>query len=57
MWFISKKIFLEDPTLASSPVQWAALTRQLIWLILFIYMIYPEKIKVWSRKLFQKIRN
>jgi hypothetical protein len=55
MWFISKKIFLEDPTLASSPVQWAALARQLVWLILFIYMIYPEKIKVWSRKIFQKI--
>ncbi len=54
MWFISKKIFLEDPTLASSPVQWAALARQLVWVILFIYMIYPEKIKVWSRKVFRK---
>ncbi|OGD54850.1 hypothetical protein A3K80_01350 [Candidatus Bathyarchaeota archaeon RBG_13_38_9] len=54
MWFISKKIFLEDPTLPSSPVQWAALARQLLWLLLFVYMIYPEKIKVWSSKIFKK---
>jgi hypothetical protein len=57
MWFMSEKIFSADPTLPSSPVQWAALARQLLWLILFIYMIYPEKIKIWSRKLFRKNRD
>jgi hypothetical protein len=54
LWFTSE-LNLGNPLIASSPVQWASALRQVIWLGLFIYTLYPSKMKVWVKKLFQRV--
>ena len=50
LWF-TPQFNLGNPLVASSPVQWFAAGRQLIWLGLFIQILYPNQI----RKLFERL--
>ncbi|MEM2122282.1 MAG: hypothetical protein QXE79_01465 [Candidatus Bathyarchaeia archaeon] len=54
LWF-TPELNLGDPLIRSSPVQWAATLRQIIWLSLYVYTLYPEKTRTWMKKLFQRI--
>lgn len=54
LWF-TPELNLGNPLVRSSPVQWAAALRQLIWLSLYVYTLYPEKTRIWVRKLFQRV--
>lgn len=54
LWF-SPQFNFGNPLVGTSPVQWLAAARQFIWLGLFIYLIYPEKIKQWISKLFTRM--
>lgn len=54
LWF-TPELNLGNPLVRSSPVQWAAALRQIIWLSLYVYTLYPEKARIWVRKLFQRV--
>ena len=54
LWF-TPELNLGNPLVRSSPVQWAAALRQAIWLGLYVYTLYPEKTRIWMRKLFQRV--
>jgi hypothetical protein len=54
LWF-TPELNLGNPLVRSSPVQWAAALRQVIWLGLYVYTLYPEKTRMWMRKLFQRV--
>ncbi len=56
LWF-TPELNLGNPLIASSPVQWFAAARQFIWLGLFIYMLYPVKVKRWLGKLFERVES
>ena len=55
LWF-TPELNLGNPLIASSPVQWIATSRQIIWLIFFIYIIFRERTKVLIKKLFERIK-
>jgi hypothetical protein len=55
LWF-TPELNLGNPLIASSPVQWIAASRQIIWLIFFIYIIFRERTKVLIKKLFERIK-
>jgi hypothetical protein len=42
LWF-TPELNLGNPLISSSPVQWFAAGRQLIWLGLFIQILYPTQ--------------
>jgi hypothetical protein len=44
LWF-TPELNLGNPLTSSSPVQWFAAGRQLIWLALFIQILYPNQTK------------
>lgn len=50
LWF-TPELNLGNPLVATSPVQWFAAGRQLIWLGLFIQILYPTQ----TRKLLDKL--
>lgn len=55
LWFTPQLNF-GNPLVASSPVQAISAMRQLIWLILFLRVLYPGKLKIWTEDLFARIR-
>ena len=55
LWFTPQLNF-GNPLIASSPVQAFSAMRQLIWLIFFLRVLYPGKLKFWTEDLFQRIR-
>ena len=54
LWF-SSPLNLGNPTSPASPVQWFATGRQLIWLGLFIWTIYPTRTKALFRALTKRL--
>jgi len=54
LWF-STPLNLGNPLAPTSPVQWFAGGRQLIWLILFIMTIYPTQIRNIFRNLMKSV--
>jgi len=56
LWF-TPELNLGNPLIASSPVQWIAASRQIIWLSFFIYIIFREKTKLLIKKLFKRIEE
>ena len=54
LWFTPQFNF-GNPLIAASPVQWFAAARQFIWLGIFIYLIYPEKLQTWISKLLTRM--
>ena len=55
LWF-TPQLNLGNPLVASSPVQAFSAMRQLIWLLFFLMVLYPGKLKVWTEDLFARIR-
>jgi hypothetical protein len=55
LWF-TPQLNLGNPLVAGSPVQAFSAIRQLIWLLLFLRVLYPGKLKVWTEDLFARIR-
>ena len=55
LWF-TPQLNLGNPLVASSPVQAFSAMRQLIWLILFLRVVYPGKLKILTEDLFARIR-
>jgi len=55
LWF-TPQLNLGNPLVASSPVQTFSAMRQLIWLLFFLRVLYPRKLKVWTEDLFARIR-
>jgi len=55
LWF-TPQLNLGNPLVASSPVQALSALRQAIWLIFFLRVLYPGKLKVWTEDLFTRIR-
>ena len=56
LWF-TPELNLGNPLVGSSPVQWFSAARQFTWLALFIYMLYPAKVKRWVKKLFERVES
>ncbi len=50
LWF-TPELNLGNPLISTSPVQWFAAARQLIWLGLFIQILYPNQ----TRRLFDRL--
>jgi len=55
LWF-TPQLNLGNPLVASSPVQLFSAMRQLIWLLFFLRVLYPGKLRVWTEDLFARIR-
>ena len=55
LWF-TPQLNLGNPLVASSPVQAFSAMRQLIWLLFFLMVLYPGKLRVWTEDLFARIR-
>jgi hypothetical protein len=55
LWF-TPQLNLGNPLVASSPVQAFSAIRQFIWLMLFLRVLYPGKLKAWTEDLFTRIR-
>jgi len=55
LWF-TPQLNLGNPLVASSPVQAFSAMRQLRWLLFFLMVLYPGKLKVWTEDLFARIR-
>lgn len=45
-----------DPSIAASPASWSAAARQVIWVVLFVYMIYPKQTTAFANR-FLKARG
>jgi uncharacterized membrane protein len=56
LWF-TPELNLGNPLIASSPVQWFSAIRQVIWLTLFIYMLYPDKVRRWTQRLLERVET
>ena len=56
LWFTSEA-YIGDPLSPSSPVQYLAASRQLIWLGMFIYCLYKIQITSLARTLFKRIEK
>lgn len=54
LWF-TPALNLGNPLIRSSPVQWISALRQILWLSLFVYTLYPEKLRLWIQKLFKRV--
>ncbi len=54
LWF-SPQFNFGNPLISTSPVQWFAAARQFIWLGLFTFIIYPEKMREWTSKLLSRM--
>jgi uncharacterized membrane protein len=46
-----------DARTAASPAQWSAAIRQLIWLIIFIYIIYPKQMTTIASRFLNALRQ
>ena len=56
LWFTSSA-YMIDPLSPSSPIQYIATTRQLIWLGMFIYCLYKIQIISLAKTLFKRIEK
>jgi uncharacterized membrane protein len=46
-----------DARTAASPAQWSAATRQAIWLVIFIYLIYPKQTTNFANRFLKALRQ
>ena len=56
LWFTSSA-YMIDPLSPSSPIQYIATTRQLIWLGMFIYCLYKIQITSLAKTLLKRIEK
>jgi len=54
LWF-TPELNLGNPLVATSPVQWLAAGRQLVWLGLFIQILYPTQTKRLFKRLMKRV--
>jgi hypothetical protein len=46
-----------DARTAASPAQWSAAIRQAIWLVIFIYLIYPKQTTTFANRFLKALRQ
>lgn len=56
LWF-TPELNLGNPLIASSPVQWAAAARQVIWLSFFLILLFQQRIKMFLKALFRRVEE